>query len=290
MDVRRAQGSGVRVAARRSKVGWAMVDAAPWLSVANETDLVLYGLRGLVLRREGYIVVQTPDEPTSRLGNQLIFKDSGAVPDVGRWMSRFQDEFGECPGIDHVTLNYQGTTRSQDLEAAVAEHGLDVSERSVLTCPIPNVEERGADGLAIGMVGSDVEWDHLALLATRGDGGTQPVAHPFFQRHFAMQRELVQRRRAFWLVGRADGRIVSSMGLRFTEHGLGRFQAVHTLSPYRNRGFGGAMLSRASRIARDEFDARTLALVTDDAHQDALRLYHALGFRVVGRQVLLVRW
>lgn len=56
-----------------------------------------------------------------------------------------------------------------------------------------------------------------------------------------------------------------------------------TYEPFRGKGLGSALLAYAEDVARRS-GRRTISLIAEDTHLDALRLYTARGFREVARR------
>lgn len=56
-----------------------------------------------------------------------------------------------------------------------------------------------------------------------------------------------------------------------------------TYAPFRGRGLGSLLLARAEEIARAG-GHRTISLIAEDTHLDALRLYRAKGFTEIARR------
>ena len=59
-----------------------------------------------------------------------------------------------------------------------------------------------------------------------------------------------------------------------------------TYAAHRGKGLGSALLSKAEDIARSA-GHKTISLIAEDTHHDALRLYHSKGFREVARRPLV---
>ena len=59
-----------------------------------------------------------------------------------------------------------------------------------------------------------------------------------------------------------------------------------TYDAFRGRGCGSALLAHAEEIARAG-GHKTISLIAEDTHQDALRLYRAKGYREVARRAVV---
>ena len=56
-----------------------------------------------------------------------------------------------------------------------------------------------------------------------------------------------------------------------------------TYDSFRGKGCGSALLAKAEEIARER-GHKTISLIAEDTHQDAVRLYRAKGYREVARR------
>lgn len=59
-----------------------------------------------------------------------------------------------------------------------------------------------------------------------------------------------------------------------------------TYAPFRGRGLGSALLAQAEAVARAQ-GCDTISLIAEDTHLDALRLYHANGYREQARRPVI---
>ena len=104
----------------------------------------------------------------------------------------------------------------------------------------------------------------------------------------AESREICERGEGGWFGAFADGQLVSTLGLIRAVPDVGRYQTVETLDAYRRQGLAGRLLFEASRWGASTLGLRRLVICADPEYH-ALRLYQALGFEVVERQVQLQR-
>jgi GNAT superfamily N-acetyltransferase len=90
------------------------------------------------------------------------------------------------------------------------------------------------------------------------------------------------------LIKPGSSEILARLGI-FEHGGLCRLQAVGTAAPHRRRGYAGALIGHATRLAINEYHTQGLALSVDTG-SPAERLYTSLGFETVGHECWVMRF
>ena len=135
----------------------------------------------------------------------------------------------------------------------------------------------------------DDDWEQaVELRLTVYEDAESDEYRTFVERQLAESRAICERGEGGWFGAFADGQLVSSLGLIRALPDTGRYQTVETLEAYRRRGLAGRLLFEASRWGANALGLRRLVICADPDYH-ALRLYEALGFAVVERQVQLQR-
>lgn len=257
------------------------------LSDANATDLVYYGRIGDVIDRDTYVVVHTPSEPTSYLGNQIIGRGDMTPDNVSEWVAVFSREFADVAGVEHITINAEGHIhpRCGQLTSPPLQH----VENLVLSIstPFPSFSDR--PDVAVGRVTDERTWEAIVEGQLVEQGLASPEARAYFTRHFAVQRDLAQDGQAIWLAATVDSAIASTLGL-LRRGDLVRFQAIRTDPQFRRRGIASHLMTAALKVADEDFGTTRAVLVTNDDHPEALSVYKHLGFVYNGRQSFLHNW
>jgi GNAT superfamily N-acetyltransferase len=240
-------------------------------SLVVTTELALASTRGTITDRGDYLVVQTPDDPGYYYGNLLVMPAPPQVGEVAFWTRRFE---AELPGMEHVTLWWDGVSGDAGAEDELVAAGFTIERAVVMTADaiVRREPEMLVRELRAGEITEQLAWQ----IADRHD---EPY-HRFLQRRAAWQRTLVERGIAkFWGAFAGDA-LVASLGL--VELGtLGRYQDVQTLPAYRGRGLASALLYAAARAASVD---RVIVLA---ARAD---LYERAGFRMIERTVSACRY
>ena len=79
----------------------------------------------------------------------------------------------------------------------------------------------------------------------------------------------------------ADGRIAGGISLWQVQPGRAATENIFVLPDHRRRGLGRGMIAAALGVCRD--DGYTEATLTvEGGNLPALRLYHAIGYRMIG--------
>jgi ribosomal protein S18 acetylase RimI-like enzyme len=250
-------------------------------SIAVATDLVARVAEGgTVERSDGFRVVRTPGNPAFRWGNFLLADEAVDLVDPERWALRHRAAF---PGLGFVTVGVDDPDPAFD-ESAWRAAGFEVERSTVLRADTAAVgrSDTGIEELAGDAAWADVEAIELEL----GAGETD---HPaFVRRRIDAERSAVQAGRAAWLGLRADGRIVSALGVLPAPGGTARYQNVGTLAAYRRRGAAGRLVRAGAALAAERWGCTELVLVADP-EGPAIALYRRLGFRDAETQVQLTR-
>ena len=78
-------------------------------SLVLATDIDVLAIDHTVTRRDGYLVVRSPSNPTFWFGNFLLFDDAPGPGDGERWERLFEREFADEPRVRHRTLRWDRT-------------------------------------------------------------------------------------------------------------------------------------------------------------------------------------
>jgi ribosomal protein S18 acetylase RimI-like enzyme len=248
----------------------------------------------LVSRRDGYLAVRSPTNPTHYWGNLLVFDDAPGPGDGERWEAVFAAEFADLPRVRHRTFAWDRTDdargamdsefrgRGYDIDLSV---GMIASPDEIHPHPRANAEvvvkaldpEPGGD--------DERHWHQVLELQAAGrdpDSSETEEAHRVFSR--TRQAELRAMFRAglgAWYVA-LDGHVVAgSMGIVVTG-GRARYQAVDTAVSHRRRGICSRLLVDAARHAVATYGATRFVIVADPDYH-AAGVYESVGFRPIER-------
>ena len=78
-------------------------------SLALATDLDVLALDRVIERRDGFLLVRSPGNPTFYWGNFLLFDREPAPGDGPRWEALFDEAFGDDPRVKHRTFAWDRT-------------------------------------------------------------------------------------------------------------------------------------------------------------------------------------
>ena len=111
-------------------------------SLVLATDIDVLAIDHTVTRRDGYLVVRSPSNPTFWFGNFLVFDDAPGPGDGERWVQLFEQAFADEPRVRHRTLRWDRT--DGEIGAATEEfvdHGYELES---LVGLIAEPDERSA--------------------------------------------------------------------------------------------------------------------------------------------------
>jgi ribosomal protein S18 acetylase RimI-like enzyme len=257
------------------------------------TDIDVLPRSRVLERRDGYLVVRSPQNPGHYWGNFLICDEPPRRGDATRWEKLFEREFADEPRVQHRTFAWEGTDgelgaargefvpRSYELEQTV---GLAAAPERLRAHPRANrdVHVRALDPRA----GAEEElWGQVVEIwvASHEEPDAESLHREFSSRRLAELRELFTSGAGAWYVALAPGgeEVLASCGIVVTG-GRGRFQAVDTLAAHRRRGICSRLVVDACRHSVSEFGTRRFVIAADATYH-ALGLYESLGFEALER-------
>jgi len=267
-------------------------------SLVWATDVDVLPVERVLERRDGYLVVRSPGNPSHYWGNLLLFDRPPEAGDGPRWERLFETEFAAEPRVRHRTFAWDrtdgevGRAREEFLERGyeldeqvglVAEAGeLQPHPRANRSVLVRTLDPEGDAGL----------WDDVVELqvAGRDEGHAEQAFRDFACTRLHDRRALFAAGRGAWFVALdpAGGDVVGSCGVVVTD-GRGRFQAVDTHDAYRRRGIASRLVVEAAVRSAERFGAERFVIVAD-LHYHALGLYESLGFRRRERVAGVCRW
>ena len=269
-------------------------------SLVWATDIDTMPLDRVVERRDGYLLVRSPGNPTHYWGNLLLFDGPPAPGDAPRWEALFEAAFGEEPRVEHRTFAWDRT----DGEPGAAREefgsrGYDVEESIGLVADADRVRPHPRENRDVVVrrldpaPGRDEElWDAAVELQveTRDEGHEEEGFRSFARSRLEDRRALFRAGRGAWYVALdpSSGAVTAACGVVVTD-GRGRFQVVTTAPEYRRRGICSRLVVEAARSSV-ELDGAARFVIVADPDYHALGLYESLGFERAERVVGVCRW
>jgi ribosomal protein S18 acetylase RimI-like enzyme len=258
-------------------------------SLVWATDLDTLPLDRVVERRDGYLLVRSPGNPSHYWGNLLLFDRPPGRGDGARWEELFEGEFVDEPRVKHRTFAWdvaggdagaareEFVARGYDLDESI---GLVAGASQVRPHPRENrdVVVQALDPAAAGT--DEGLWKAIEELqvAGREEGHEEASFRAFTRTRLDDRRALFRLGRGAWYVALdpASGDVAASCGIVVTG-GRGRFQLVETVLAHRRRGICSRLVVEAARHSAEAHGTERFVIVADlDYH--ALGLYESLGF------------
>ena len=269
-------------------------------SLVWATDLDTLALDRVVERRDGYLLIRSPSNPTFYWGNLLLFDQAPRAGDGARWEELFEREFADEPRVEHRTFAWD---RLQGEAGAAQEEfvarGYDLDESVGLVADAGQVQPHPRENRDVAVrpldpaAGSDEElWDAVLELqvAGRDEGHDEESFRAFARGRLDTRRALFRLGRGAWYVAidPAAGAVAASCGIVVTG-GRGRFQVVDTALAFRRRGICSRLVVEAARHSVEAHGAERFVIVADVGYH-ALGLYESLGFEREEHVVGVCRW
>ncbi|MGZ4166215.1 MAG: GNAT family N-acetyltransferase [Solirubrobacteraceae bacterium] len=248
----------------------------------------------IVERRDGFLVVRSPSNPTHWWGNLLLFDDAPAAGDGERWEGLFARAFGQELRVQHRTFAWDqsGDVRgAADVEFEARGYSLDPNLGLIATPeqirPHPRANQEVEVRALDPRPGSPDErwWEQVLEIQV---AGRDPVrfAGEAPERVFARTRQadlraMFRAGAGAWYVALDGDQVAGSLGIVVTS-GRARYQAVDTAVTHRRRGICSRLLVDAARHAVATYGATRLVIVADPGYH-AAGIYESVGFRPVER-------
>lgn len=244
-------------------------------SIGFTTELMIRRLAGSSIEDRGeWLVVRTPDNPSFRWGNFLLFGHPLRRGDAARWNARFAAEF---PQATHRAFGMDATGTDIGDAAELDALRMEVEVDTVLTASRLTEPPAGGNVSCRRLAGSE-DWAQAALLqrACYGDPDS-PEQAEFRDRSLAESRTVVESGNGAWFGAFVEGRLVSALGIGTDGSGLARYQNVETHPQHRRRGLAARLVYLAGLHAVHDLGAATLVIVADP-DGEAISMYRSLGF------------
>jgi ribosomal protein S18 acetylase RimI-like enzyme len=254
----------------------------------------------VVERRDGYLLIRSPSNPTFYWGNLLLFDEVPREGDGARWEALFEREFADEPRVRHHTFAWD-VARG---EAGAAQdefvaHGYELDESIGLVAEAGQVQPHERENREVVIqpldpaAGADEElWEAVLELqvAGRQEGHDEESFREFARPRLEDRRALFLLGRGAWYVALdpASGEIAASCGIVVTG-GRGRFQVVDTALAFRRRGICSRLVVEAAHHSAQAHGAERFVIVADLGYH-ALGLYESLGFERREHVVGVCRW
>lgn len=269
-------------------------------SLVWATSLDVLPVDRRVERRDGYLAVRSPSNPTHYWGNLLLFDQPPRVGERARWEALFDSEFGVEPEVRHRTFAWDRVDGA--LGAAREEflgHGYDLDESIGLVAESDRLRQhpRANRAVAVRPLDPAVEADERLWAAVvelqvqnRDPAQDEDDCRTFTRARLADLRDHFRAGHGGWYVALAPATddVVASCGVVVTE-GRGRFQVVDTALPYRRRGICSRLVVEAAHHSAAHHRAERFVIVADAGYH-ALGLYESLGFRREERVAGVCQW
>lgn len=258
-------------------------------SLGIRTDLMLRSFESLVTEKPDYIAVRTPQNPTFRWGNFLVFPAPPKPGDLERWKAIFAQEIGMPPTIKHFVFTWDTTTGEQGAAKEFVEAGFSIEQDLTLTAKSVNPPPKLNRECEVRAFNTDADWDEWLELALASEAAETPEKREGEGYRAFLEKKIEERKRMIaagwgqWFGAYVDGKMGSSMGL-FVRDGLGRFQAVDTHPDFRRQGLAGTLLYHVAQKGFFEMGAKDLVIVADENYF-AKDIYASVGFRPTERTV-----
>lgn len=256
-------------------------------SLSLRTELMLRGFESEIEHKPGFIAIRTPQNPTFRWGNYLLFPNPPQPGDLAQWKALFAQEIGTPPTIPHFLFVWDGIKGEQGAAEEFIEAGFRLEESVALTAQRVLKPPKFNTTCEIRTLEGHADWTEYLDLALASMDAEAPEKQEgagykaFLERKIAQYRRMIAAGWGQWFGAYMDGKLGSSMGL-FVRDGLGRFQSVDTHPGFRRLGLAGTLLYQVAQRGFADMGAKDLVIVADE-HYFAKDIYASVGFQPTER-------
>ncbi|HTY97433.1 MAG TPA: GNAT family N-acetyltransferase [Solirubrobacteraceae bacterium] len=264
-------------------------------SLVWATDLQVLPASRVVERREGYLVVRSPENPLHHWGNFLLFDGPPASGDGERWEQLFEAEFSATPGVDHRAFGWEGTDAAEgEARAEFAARGYELEQLVGLLAAKGGARAHPRENREVTIApldprpGAEPElWEQVMAIWSASSEEEEPgdleARRAFVRRRLGELRALFVAGSGSWYVALEGdpGEVVGCCGI-VAAGPVGRFQSVDTRADRRRRGICSRLVVEACRHSERHYGVERFVLVADAGYH-ALGLYESLGFEPVER-------
>ena len=263
-------------------------------SLVWATDIQVLPRSRVLERRDGYLVVRSPENPSHHWGNFLLFDAPPAAGDGTRWEQLFEAEFPRPSGVAHRAFGWdradgalgeapvEFASRAYELEQIV---GLSVLAGGARSHPRENREVTIAE-LDPGPGGDPQLWEQVVEIwvsSSEVEAAREATRRAFVRARLSELRALFTAGMGSWYVALDASRneVVGCCGI-VADGSRGRFQSVDTRADWRRRGVCSRLVVEACRHSEREHGVERFVIAADAGYH-ALGLYESLGFEPVER-------
>ncbi len=259
-------------------------------NIGMRSEVVIGQLQSQLEERDDYIVVRTPSKPFYYFGNLLALKKPLNHHTKPEWLSLFDTEFREQPGIRHYTFSW---TREQEDDTSVqafTDAGFQYEEMHVLTQTRSDFVRPGQvnETVVYRPLLSDEDWQQWTEISWNERSGNHSESdyRMFLAGQVANYRQLHEQQMGEYLGAFRGAELIGFAGL-FHQASLARFQHVLVTPAFQNTGIAKGLLSHL--IERAPQHIETMVILADE-HYHASNLYRSLGFTIAERECSLCWW
>ena len=250
-------------------------------SIGHSSDFIFSNFSGKLIKRDTYVVVQTPANPGFYWGNYIVFKKAPTAGDLNRWISIFKDEFRYYDEYNHYAFTWVNGHYNESAVEEFLNAGFEIEHVAVLETNNINPPPHYNRNIDIRTIHTRKDWENVienqvACAEPRYDKAKYRV---FKERQISEYRKMSLAGKGHWYGAYKDDQLVGDLGI-FHEGRLGRYQNVGTHPDYRRQGICGSLVYESAEIALRDYPIDRLIMKADDDYF-AARIYESVGFRKV---------
>ena len=246
-----------------------------WLrSLALRSDLVVLGTAAKVKVADSWIAVRTPEMPTLRLGNAVLFPHPPTATDIPSWLELLRAEVGITAAV-HGRLAWEGGRPEREVYRAFDEAGFEAYDSLSMVAAALNARS-GASDVSVKPIRDTPGWADLLAFQDPSSHALGTARNEMAAKRIGLYRTRVAQETGAWFAGYRDGNLIGCCGV-LVGHGIARLQGLKTAAEHRRSGIGVSLVRAASEWALRVSGVKQLVAVVDPYYH-AMRLFQSVGF------------
>ena len=250
-------------------------------SIGHSTDFIFSDLSGRLIKKDDYIVIQTPCNPGFFWGNYIVFNKAPVTGDLDKWTSIFRKEFSYYETYNHYAFTWIDGQYNESVIDEFLNAGFEIEHVAVLSTNKVNPPPRFSKNIKIRKINTQREWNdvienQIACAEPRYNNDKYRV---FKERQFSEYKKMSLANKGHWYGAYINDQLVGDLGI-FHEGRLGRYQNVGTHPDYRRQGICGSLVYESAKIALLNYPIDQLVMKADDDYF-AAKIYESVGFRKI---------
>lgn len=260
------------------------------LSLGFRTEMIFHRFDGVIIDRDGYLVVKTPSNPEFMFGNWLLFFQAPKPSSLEKWQILFRKEFSDMPAVRHRAFLWDSPSESSGDVTELEIAGFRVDYCVVLTARKVHPPLKSNPDVEVRPIVTNAEWNEVVenQILSKAAEFEEASYRTFKERQMARYRTMAENGLGHWFGAFLNGKLVADLGI-YRDGAVGRFQSVETHPDFRRQGICGTLVYRTAQFAFNDMELTELVMVADENYH-AGKIYESVGFAPTTKEYSAIWW